>query len=353
VNADHLLAIVAVAQGALLAGLLILIVLNRWFRVRQRAQLHPRKLASDDAFRRWLAGEAGIAPVLEGLDRLPIPVAIDQLVTWVVRASAPRWRELCQALERRLWARVVRTNAQSARWWKRLECARFLSVAVTPNDVDRVRRLLADPHPAVHVAVVSALERLPDPELAVAALARVPQLGATVQAYYATTLTAVRPLVVNRVADLLRTTTGATLHGMAEFARRLRDPALREPFQALAMHADIDVRAQAARALGATPHPEATATLARLAGDTAWPVRAQAIKSLGVAGDPATFPAVRSALRDPEWWVRLRAGLALMRFGASGRNALLEAEVGGHPGARDVARMVLGLSPAALIEYSQ
>jgi hypothetical protein len=352
VNADHLLAIVAIAQGALLAGLLTLIVLNRWFRVRQRAQLHPRKIASDAAFRAWFAGHGSLAPVIVSLDRLPVPVAIDQLVFWVVRVPPVRWNDLAAALERRFWARVVRTNSDSARWWKRLECARFLAVAATPADVARIRKLLRDSHPAVHVAVVSALERLPDPRLAMAALGRVPQLGATVQAYYANSLTAVRPLVVNRVAELLRTTTGATLHGLAEFARRLRDPALRQPFQALAAHADVDVRAQAARALGATPHAEATTALARLAGDTAWPVRAQAIRSLGIAAEPGTFPAVRAALRDPEWWVRLRAGLALTRYGASGRNALLEAEIGADTGARDVARLVLGLSPAALTEYS-
>jgi hypothetical protein len=61
---------------------------------------------------------------------------------------------------------------------------------------------------------------------------------------------------------------------------------------------------------------------------------------------------VRDALRDEEWWVRLRAGLALTRFGGPGRNALLSAEVGGHAGARDMARLIVGLSPQALAEYA-
>lgn len=351
-NADRLLVIVALAQGALLAGLLSLIILNRWFRVRQRAQLHPRKLASDDAFRRWSQGPGSLAAVLIGLDRLPVQVAIDQLAAWAPRVPAERWGTLTSGLQRRVWARVVRSNVQSARWWKRLECARFLSVAATEADGDRVRRLLADPHPAVHVAVVSVLDRLPDPELALAALERVPEFGPTVQAYYATALKAVRPFVARRVAELLRTTSGHTLHGLAEFARRLKDQALSEPLRALADHADPEIRAQSARALGAMSDAAATATLARLAADTAWPVRAHAVRGLGLTADPTTFPAVRGALRDTEWWVRLRAGLALTRFGATGRNALLAAEIGADPGARDVARLVLGLSPAALAEYS-
>jgi len=68
--------------------------------------------------------------------------------------------------------------------------------------------------------------------------------------------------------------------------------------------------------------------------------------------DQNTLPAVRDALRDPEWWVRLRAGLALIRFGAAGRNALLEAEVGAHAEARAMAGLILGLSSQALAEYA-
>jgi len=106
------------------------------------------------------------------------------------------------------------------------------------------------------------------------------------------------------------------------------------------------------RAVGSYPHPESIAPLTQAAEDAAWPVRAQAVRSLGMIADPATLPLVRTALRDPEWWVRLRAGLALMRFGAPGRDTLLEAEVGAYPDARDMARLVLGLTPQALAEYA-
>jgi hypothetical protein len=50
--------------------------------------------------------------------------------------------------------------------------------------------------------------------------------------------------------------------------------------------------------------------------------------------------------------VRLRGGLALTRFGGAGRNALLAAEVGAHDSSRDMARLVLGLTPQALAEYA-
>jgi hypothetical protein len=68
--------------------------------------------------------------------------------------------------------------------------------------------------------------------------------------------------------------------------------------------------------------------------------------------DVSTLPMVKTALRDEVWWVRLRAALALMRFAAPGRNALLEAEVGAEPYARAVSKMVLGLPAQALAEFA-
>jgi len=38
VTSRHFLAVVAIAQGALLVALIILIILNRWFRLRRRAR---------------------------------------------------------------------------------------------------------------------------------------------------------------------------------------------------------------------------------------------------------------------------------------------------------------------------
>ncbi len=46
------------------------------------------------------------------------------------------------------------------------------------------------------------------------------------------------------------------------------------------------------------------------------------------------------------------AGLALMRFGAAGRNALLETEVGADADARNVAQLILGLPAQALAEFA-
>ena len=203
-TARHFLAIVAIVQGALLAALLVLIVLNRWFRLRRSSRLNPRREAVDASMRRWAAGTAPLAGVLVGLARLPTPLAIDALVKWSARVPGERWRQLAQALEHTWWARLVRTNSMSARWWKRLESARFLSVAAMPRDVARLTRLINDRHPAVHVAAVACLERMENTALTLTALDRLPQLAPTVQAYYAAMLLRSRPVVVEHLQKRLR-----------------------------------------------------------------------------------------------------------------------------------------------------
>jgi HEAT repeat protein len=352
VTSRHILLVVAAAQGVLLLALIVLIVLNRWIRLRRRARVHPRRLELDATMQRWSLRQAQPADVLHALARLPVSLAIDALVTWSARVAGERWRELARELQHQWWARVVRSNYRSARWWKRLECARFLSVVATQHDVGRVLRLLRDPHPAVQVAAATTLERLNSPVLVTAAIDQLPLLGPTVQAYYASVLRQARPAVVRHIQQLFRRHDDPRLPRLVEFAGRLDDPTLREPFTALAQHRDPEVRSQAARALGKYPHADSVAALLRLADDRGWPVRAHATRSLGMIADPATLPRVRAALLDPEWWVRLRAGLALTRFGAAGRNALLEAEVGAHAQARDMARLILGLSTQALAEYA-
>jgi HEAT repeats len=348
----HFLAVVAIAQGALLVALIILIILNRWFRLRRRARVHPRVLRLNTAMQKWAFGTTDLGSVLVHLARLPIPLAVDALVSWSARVPGDRWRQLAAVLRGHWWAKIVRSNVASGRWWKRLETARFLAVAATAEDTSSVLKLLHDPNPAVHIAAVATLERLESPALTTAALERLPKLAPTVGAYYAGMLRRSRPVLVQLLLKMLQRTDDPALPRLTEFASRLNEPALRETLTALGAHANPEVRVQAARGVGAFPHPASIALLTRLVRDEAWAVRAQAVRSLGMIADRATLPLVRNALRDPEWWVRMRAGLALTRFGSVGRDVLLQDEHGPDAGARDMALLVLGLSPQALAEYA-
>lgn len=343
--------IVALAQGVLLTGLIVLLLLNRWFRVRRRARLHPRRVALEESLRHWVAG-GEIGPVLTHLARLPTLLSIDALVAWSARVPGERWRDLAGRLASAPWARLVKHDAASARWWRRLEAARLLSVAAVPADGKRVLKLLRDPHPAVHLAAAGALERLETRELVTVALDRLPHLPPTVYAYYAAMLQRSRRLVIELLLERLRRHDDPRLGRFSEFAARMQDPALREALTGLAGHPTAEVRVQVARALGAFPHADSLTVLPRLAGDATWEVRAQAVRSLGRIGDAGSLQILKDALRDREWWVRLRGALGLHRLGALGRNALLAAEVGADPLARDMARLVLGLTPQALAEFA-
>src|SRR5213594_392919 len=126
-SARHFLIVVAIVQGGLLAALIVLIILNRWFRLRRSTRLNPRREAIDASMRRWAVGTAPLAGVLVGLSRLPVPLAIDAIVKWSARVPGERWRQLALALEHTWWAKLVRANSTSARWWKRLESPRFPS----------------------------------------------------------------------------------------------------------------------------------------------------------------------------------------------------------------------------------
>jgi HEAT repeat protein len=173
-----------------------------------------------------------------------------------------------------------------------------------------------------------------------------------VQTYYAAVLRNSHPVAVPMLVEQLRAVYHPALPRIVEFAGRLGDGGLREPITALADHRNSEVRVQVARALGGYPHPRSVAALTELATDSAWEVRAQATRSLGRIADPTTLLTLKARLVDTVWWVRLRAALALSRLGAPGRDALLAAEVGPHPDARYVARLILGLSTPALAEFA-
>ena len=98
-TARHFLIVVAIVQGGLLAALIVLIILNRWFRLRRSTRLNPRRQAVDASMRRWAAGTTPLAGVLVGLARLPVPLAIDALVGWSARVPGEPWRQLAGALD--------------------------------------------------------------------------------------------------------------------------------------------------------------------------------------------------------------------------------------------------------------
>src|SRR2546422_1263562 len=76
-SARHFLIVVAIVQGGLLAALIVLIILNRWFRLRRSTRLNPRRQAVDASMRRWAAGTTPLAGGPRRFGRPSLPPGVD------------------------------------------------------------------------------------------------------------------------------------------------------------------------------------------------------------------------------------------------------------------------------------
>jgi HEAT repeat protein len=347
------LIIVAGVQAGFLVALVTLIVLTRWFWIRRRARLAGPQARLERTVQSWVRGATPVTRVLMYLRLLPSGLAFDMLMHYAARLPPEAARRLTTAASGQRWVAAIRADARSRHWWLRLEAGRLLSVAGRPQDVHLVLRLLADPHPAVVIAAIGVLERVPSAALMAAVLERLPGLAPTIQAYAAAAL---QRSLVDLGPVLLKYLTGQRdrpgLAAYVDLAARLGAPQFLTALTALADHPDVEVRIAVARGLGRDPDATDTDALQQLADDQAWQVRAQAIQALGRVRAQAV-DVFQRGLRDSAWWVRLRAAFALMGAGPPGRDALLAAEIGADAFARDMAQLVLGLPPAALAEYRQ
>jgi HEAT repeat protein len=107
----------------------------------------------------------------------------------------------------------------------------------------------------------------------------------------------------------------------------------------------VDVRAQAACALGKVGGQEAVDALLPALSDPAWEVRAQAAKAAGRIGDPAAVPALERALPDASWWVRVNCAEALGQLRETGGAALRRIAAGSDRYAAEQAAAVLERAP--------
>lgn len=112
---------------------------------------------------------------------------------------------------------------------------------------------------------------------------------------------------------------------------------------AQASSADVDVRAEALRALATIGHPSAVPVVVQGLSDVAWEVRTQAAVCAGRIGLPATIPALTALLDDDKWWVRFRAAQSLFSMKDEGRKIITAAAEGtGYSlKATDIASLVM------------
>ena len=347
-----ILGVIALGQSVFFALLVVLVLANR-----ARTDARARRAAAVAAhaaepLRHWLVGTGSAIRVGTAFRQLPPELAREQIILVAARLAPSQLTELTRVLRSESW--VVRTvaRARSVFWWRRLEAARLLAVVAAPRDRMTVRRLLADPHPAVQAAAAKCLARVDDEALIADVIERMPDRPPFVRLYQAEVLRSVWRLAARPLLRRLRARGDAQrLEVWIQVAEAIGEPQCLAAAAALHRHPDANVRAAVARALRRFPHPSTTAALMERIADPEWRVRAEAARALGAVAGAVAIPKLAAALSDRAWVVRLRAALALAELGPPGGEALeAAAQRRDDPYARDMAIMVRELSDGTVAE---
>jgi hypothetical protein len=350
----NFLAAVIIAQLAFLLASFGILIFQRWHG-RRRATRRSREREEFERFLdRTCAGELTGGALGRVIDRCD-----PETVTLVLQERVPNggdaeWEAVVPHVRKTRWFEgVVTHHTRSRLWWRRLVGARTLALVGEESDLPVVRRLVDDRHPAVRLAAISIIKRIPDAGAIAAVLDQAVKSRRVVRHYAFDTLAVVGEPVLPVLRQHLRDAKSPfELGDLIRLAGALRPPDLIEIIQRYVGHEDAAVRSACARALGASGDTAALPLLEALLGDGSWRVRTRAASALGKTGSRSAAEWLSRALADGDWWVRLRAAIALRQIGASGVEYLEVAAAGDDSYAAEMARYTLGLTEAAVKDYS-
>lgn len=349
----------AILLVALLQAVFVVLTLALLFATRRRRQLgrergdSARQLLSDPLTRLMLGEDRGESLAL-ALGRLHPAVATRELLAiGGTRLSAEQRRDLASLVREAPWVRQVLAQADSRRWWKRLEAARLLVVVCVEGDGPLVARLLRDPHPAVTSAATAAVASCASPALITLVVNGLPSCSQSMRLQQCIALRRHADVATAAVVRWLAVAASpAALRAWIQLAEVLATPAALAAVVPFASHPDVDVRTSAARALRYCFSREGAEAVTRLLRDGDWRVRAAAARAVGALNVRAAIPDLVDAMNDEAWWVRFRAGLALADLSEEGRSALIDLRSSQDPFVRDMAALVSGLSDGSRLELT-
>lgn len=343
----------AIEGGLILAALGGLVGLRLYLSARAR-QVEAGVGALEPALHRWLVGGAETAAVVAVLRRQSAYVAFRSLARLApATLTFERQQILAPLLRREPWVQSMLARGQSRLWWRRFDVARLLSIVGGDADAPLIAAMLRDPHPAVRLVAIDAAARLGG-QLIEIELDGLPSRQDAVQAYQFAAM-ARHPRIVEQalIRRLLPDAPIAALNAWIDAAGALASPEALDRVRDLANHTRPEVRLHVARALRRHADPDTAPILMGLLADEDWRVRAQAARALGALRARDATPLLAHSVCDPSWWVRYRSALALAQIGGESRDALVAVAYGDDPMARDMARLVTGLSSAAVVEMSE
>jgi HEAT repeat protein len=344
VISDSLLGLAIVVLGLAIGAGVALLLVHGAVVALERLIRAPRVRRSRTAvLEAARTGHAGV-DVARALGAIPREQALALLDELAPSLAGPEYAALSAAARERGLIADAERRCSSRRWRRRLHAVRVL--ALLGGGERSVPPLLSDPRVEVRAQAAEWAAANPSPEVVERLVAMLADPGTFAR------LTAMDSLIrigAAAVAPLgVAIVTGAGGRAALQVAARIGDPRLAEPAQARIDDDDPAVRAWVARILGGLGGERHAAAVAAMLDDPAPEVRAAAAIALGRLGHWPAAPAVAARLSDRTWQVRRDAALALRALGAPGALLLERALRDEDPFARDMARQTLDLPEAVL-----
>jgi HEAT repeat protein len=285
-------------------------------RLRRRRYFHRLSRRTFDLRQRWPQVLSGKIPAeswrFQPMDcHIVEAIVLDRLEV----ASGDEVRQLTDFLRRsglldtRIW------EARNRRGFRRQAALVSLGRMRAPEAIPALADALEDSDPDIRVAALRGLGRTGLPEAAEEILKHIAHgaLRGPAAPLQNALLNCCRACP-NLLLGYIRRADDAVRPLLARVLGEIATPELDEELLLLASDPLPEVRASAARALGAAKPALALTALSTLATDEAWFVRLRAVVAMGDLNDPRSISVLIGTLCDPNRHVRLRSAAALARF---------------------------------------
>jgi HEAT repeat protein len=212
---------------------------------------------------------------------------------------------------------------KNRRPWDRADAAEFLGRIRSRRAVPALVSALDDPSEDVRTVAARSLAAIRDPSTVEALVAALGQPSRWTVSIVAQDLVDMGADAVPALLRMLHSERHATAVAAVQILGEIRDARAADPLVRLLQSSpQLNVRAQAAAALGKLGGAGPCRALESALRDPAWQVRSQAAKALGRIAPPETAPLLGEAIFDGNWWVRVNCAEALAELGTAGWDEL-------------------------------
>ena len=343
---DNIIRVVMLAEVGLLVFAVALFFLNGvWLHLTERRLRRLSKAARDSVAVLITRGTINVEE-LSALAQQPDDVQVMAFLEISRNVSGTGKERLRFIAEKTGAIDRARKLCEHHRWTRRLRGARILSRLDVSDPL--VRKLLADPHPAVRAQAAEWAAAQPSEDVISSMLALLADPATQARFAVQNALLRMGGVIAGPLRAFLEIHTGRAAEAGLRVAESVAEPS----FTAAALRFsnaqdDAGIRVAAARLLGAIAGEGAAARLTEMLKDTESSVRATAAQSLGRMQHWQAGSLLFECLRDSAWRVRKEAGLSLRALGAPGTLFLRRALKSDDRFAADMAQQVLDLPATA------